>query len=321
MPDTSTHAQVQRELFLRSFFTVSPPDELAALLTARMKDRVFQPGEVIYARGAPSGPMFWVTRGTVELTAPGERAWVFQDRSFLGGNDANAGQPHVRTAQARTQVHAIEIHFEEYLMILEDFSDFALAMLSQGALRTWEASLQAAPHGVFGPSVEPTGEWLARRSLDEVQRLLILRDSRPFERAPVQALVTLARQTREVRYRAGEVLFRAGEANTGMMLVADGRLRVTHDDPIIESGVGPGNLCQGVIELPEGPRRVTATAATDVVLLRIGHEDLYDAMEEHFGLARSWWVYMGRENSRVRLAAARLAQRAEDTAELEARAV
>ncbi|MEO1233991.1 MAG: cyclic nucleotide-binding domain-containing protein [Myxococcota bacterium] len=320
MPE-ATHAQVQRELFLRSFFSVSPPDELASLLTERMKDRLFQPGQVIYERGTLPGAMFFITHGVVELVAPGEAPWVLEDRSFIGAIDANAGQRHPRTARARTRVRAIEMHFEEYLMILEDFFDFAKSMLAQGAQRTWETSLRAAPDGVFGPSVEPTGEWLARGSLDEVQRLLVLRNSRPFERAPVQALVTLARQTREVRYHGGEVIFRAGDPNHGMMMVADGRLHVTHDAPPIDSWVGPGNFAQGVIELPGGPRRVTATAATDVVLLRIAHEDLFDAMEEHFGLARSWWVYQGRENSRARLAAARRSAREDEASPTDAVAV
>ena len=36
------------------------------------------------------------------------------------------------------------------------------------------------------------------------------------------------------------------------------------------------------------------------MLLRIRHEDVFDAMEEHIGLLRAWWRYMGEENRRAR---------------------
>lgn len=283
-----------------------PPPDFAELLAARMKDRVFEANEIIYERGQAPGRMFFITEGKVALEAPDREPWLFEDHSLIGAIDANTEQPHRRTARAIQRSRAIEIHFEEYLNLLEDFFDFAKNMLIQAAHRTWEASLRVAPHQVFGPSVEPDGAWLARARLDEVQRIMILRNSRPFERAPVQALVTLARDATERRFQEGQSLWSAGDRNDGMYLVADGRLRVHHDQPQLEGWVGPGNFAQGVIELAPKPRVYSVDAQTDVVALRLSHEDLFDAMEEHFGLARSWWVYMGRENYRVREAYARM---------------
>lgn len=300
MPDSS-YAQVQRELFLRTFFDAAPPAELAELLAARMQDRVYEREEIIYEKGSESGPMYFIADGQVALEAPGDEPWLLEAPAFIGGIDANAEQPHRRTARALSRVHVIKMHFQEYLSVLEDFFDFAKSMLVQGAHRTWESSMRVAPDRVFGPSVAPDGRWLALDHLDDVQRIMVLRSSRAFERAPVQALVTLARFAREVRYRKNERLWTAGDLNDGMHIVVDGRVRSFLDDPLVEGLVGPGDFAQGVIEIAPKPKVFSAEAESDVVLLSISHEDLFDAMEEHFGLARSWWVYMGRENHRVRM--------------------
>lgn len=303
MPD-AVHARVQRELFIRSFFDTTPPAELAELLAAQMRDRVFERGEVIYERGHPSGQMFFITEGTVELSAPGEEPWVIEDRAFIGGIDANSGEPHHRTARARTRIRAIEMHFESYLTLLEDFFDFAKNTLIQGARRTHETSLELAPDGLYLEPTEPSGKWLTKGHLDDVQRLIALRAARAFACAPVQPLVTLARQAIEERHASGETLFQAGEASRGMFVVIDGRVTIRHTAPEIRCMVGPGDLALGVLAIVPEPYPFSAFAETPSVVLRIGHEDLFDAMEEHFGLGRSWWAYTGRENERIRQALA-----------------
>lgn len=299
MPDTAHH-QVQRQLFLRTFFEVSPPAELAELLAERMRDRRFAPDEVLFERGQPPGPMFFVTSGTISMEAPGEEPWVFEGQSFVGAIDANSGQPHPRTARALTPVSAIEIHFEEYLMLLEDFFDFARATLIQGAQRTMQTALRLAPDGVLPPPRPSRGRWLPLPHLDQVQRLVALRDSDPFGRAPVQALVSLARASEEVRASAGERILGAGDEPTGVDLLIDGRAEVTHDEPQLRAEVGQGQFLFGVSAIVPAPNPFSAWAKTDCVLLRVPHEELFDAMEEHFGLLRSWWTYMGRENHRAR---------------------
>lgn len=299
MPDTP-HDQVQRQLFLRTFFDVSPPVELATLLARRMRDRNFQEGELLFERGQPSGALFFVTSGNVALEAPGEEPWLMEGQSFLGAIDANAGQPHRRTARALTPVHAIEMHFEAYLSLLEDFFDFAKSMVVQGAMRTLDTALRLGPDGVLSPSSPQTGRWSGIERLDPVQRIIALRHSAPFGNAPVQSLVSLAGASREIRLSAGERLVSAGDSIKGLDLLIEGATRTTHDDPHIEASAGPGQFPLGVIAIVPKPAPFTTHATTDAILLRIPHEDLFDAMEEHFGLLRAWWTYMGRENHRAR---------------------
>lgn len=303
MPD-STRARIERELFLRSYFEDSPPSELAELLAERMRDRRFEPGELLYEQGQPSGPMFFISRGTVELYAPGLEPWVFEDRSLLGALDANSHRPHARSARAVTRVHAVEMHFEEYLMLLEDFFDFARAMVQQGARRAHETALQLGSSGMFRTPQPPAARWLERRELDGVHKLMVLKSSFAFAHAPVQPLVTLTRAAEERRFARGERIFGAGDTNKGLWFVAEGGVRIHHDDPKIDGLVGPGDMCLSLLGIVDEPYAYSATAASDVVLILITHEDLFDAMEENFGLVRAWWRYMGEENTRLREARA-----------------
>ena len=307
MPEEARN-KVQRQLFIRSFFEISPPPELAELLAERMRDRIFEENDVIFARGEPSGSIFFVTSGQVELSAPNEAPWVFEGKAFIGGFDANIGRNHQRTARALSRSLAVEIHFDEYLMILEDFFDFSRSMIVLGSERTSEASLNLAPYDVLSKPTRPVGKWLDHTYLDEVQRLLVLHNSAPFCHAPIQALVDLAHYAIEERYREGEAILTVNDHNTGMHIIADGLVRTHLDTPFIQSMAGPGDLVLGVGALPLKPYIYSATAATDVVILRLSHEDLFDGMEEHFALTRSWWVYLGDENERIRSEIARQKQ-------------
>lgn len=303
MPDTA--ARVQRELFLRAFFEASPPKELAELLADRMKDRYFEPGGTLYEQGQPPGSIFFLTEGMVELTLEGERPWVFEDRAFLGAIDANMGQPHPRTARAKTRVKAIEIHFEEYLAVLEEFFDFAKEVLVRGARATHEREMELAPYDALPPPRRAVGRWLDFARLDEVQRVMILRDSAPFHRAPVQALVNLAGHATVERFSPGETILHEEDISHGIHLLADGLAKVTCENPILRSQVGPGDLLLGPGNLVPRPHPFGVSAETNAIVFCIPHEDLFDAMEEHMGVTRSWWAYMGKENRRIHEVGAR----------------
>lgn len=302
MPD-ALHTRVQRELFVRSFFDVAPPGELVELLAEEMRDRVFESGDVIYARGQPSGRVFFITLGTVELSAPDSEPWVLEDRALIGAIDANNGEPHERTARAKTRVRAIEVHFDAYLTLLEDYFDFAKDSLIEGARRTHQFALDLAPDGLY-PAPRPGASDRMNPRRDDIQKLVALRATRAWGGAPVQPLVTLARTAYELRFSAGDTIFRADTPSEGLHVLIDGLIEIHHSEPLVRCLVGSGEVVFGVFGIVPGTYPFSAVARTDLALLRLAHEDIFDAMEEHFGLTRSWWVYMGRENTRIRHARA-----------------
>lgn len=299
MPDAA-HERVQRELFLRTLFDIPPPSELAELLAAKMKDRHFEAGDFIYERGQPSGTMVFIHRGTVELIAPGEEPWVYVDRAFIGAIDANMRRPHVRSARAVTALDAVEIHFEEYQMLLEDFFEFQKASLLQSARSTFETAMSLAHDELFEAPALETSSWLSHPAMDQVQRMMALRRAHAFESAPVQALVTLAEHADEIRLAEGETLFKAGAPNQGFMVLVKGLVEVSATSPKLRGRLGPGCSVPGIIALDPRPPLMTAVAATEAIVLRIAHEDLFDAFEEHADLIRAWWKFMGAETERIR---------------------
>jgi CRP-like cAMP-binding protein len=62
---------------------------------------------------------------------------------------------------------------------------------------------------------------------------------------------------------------------------------------------GPGDLVAHTASLAPGPRRFTATALSDTVVLGIDREALHDRMEEHFDLVRSILAFLAGEQDRI----------------------
>ncbi|MBX2812553.1 MAG: cyclic nucleotide-binding domain-containing protein [Myxococcales bacterium] len=298
MPDTK-HTYIQRELFIRSFFGVPTPAEMVELLVERMTDKVFSPGDILYTEGDLPGEIFFVTEGTVELTTNGQSPWIYSGTSFLGSIDATIEQAHSRTARALTRVCASVMSFDEYVRITEDFFDFAKNTMLLLVKATYDKALKLAPDEIFPKTQQPTGWSRDYTYLDEVQRILVLRNTAPLRNASVQALALLAQHTIEERYQEGEILFTAGDRNLGVSFVADGWVSVHTQTPPTMSKVGPGWPMLGIVSFSPDAYILSATARTDVIILRIPHEDMYDAMEEHFALTRSWWQYIAAENKRV----------------------
>lgn len=297
--------RVEHALFVRSIFTVRPPTRVVSQLAARMRDHTYRRGDTIFERGQPSHAVYFVVDGVVELEAPGESPWAFERGSMIGIGDATLARPHVRTARATTPAHLVSIEFEDYVDILEDNFEYTKTMLEATMAGIHEQALALAPDGVFAPhdlrGVAPLPVKVGE-DVDEMRCLLALRDVRALSVAPVQPLVTLAR-TCEVRHLEPEArLFGAGEPATALFVVAAGAVELTHAQyrATFETGALVG--AHAAIGYREHPHRAVAAAPTTVLVLQ--KEDVYDVMEDHFGLARRLFGWLAEENERARVALA-----------------
>ena len=232
-------AIVQRELFIRSFFPVKPPERVTNQLVATMRDVDFPAGAVIFRAGDPPDQLFFISSGTVRLEAPGEKPWIFETASVIGILDAGLRRPRKRTCIASTNVHAIVIDFEDYAEIMEDNFDFAKTTMMTAAGALHQLSLGLPPERVFAPpEVEnPAGVEVLRegRALNQIERLIVLHNARYFLGAPIQSLVTLAKLAKEERWSAGQTLFSPGEPALAIRIVASGTVRVTREYPRIDA--------------------------------------------------------------------------------------
>lgn len=298
-------ALVVRELFIRSFFPTRPPDRVANQFVASMRDIDFPAGTEIFHAGDPPSRLFFVVTGRVRLEAPGENPWILENESVIGILDAGLQRPHKRTAIAETHVHAIAMDFEDYVEILEDNFEFSKNMLIRVLGTVHQLSLQLPPDRVF-PAPEEQQALIkdevlqTGRSLNQIERLMVLHDSRYFQGAPIQALVTLARLAKEETWNDGDVLFQPGDPCDRIRIVARGTIEVRRTRPRIRAPFGPGGLVCAAAAIGNTTYEYEGTALTEATTLAIAKEDLYDVMEDHFGLAITMFGFVARENERVR---------------------
>ncbi len=269
------------------------------MMVQAMKEQNFDIGQTIYAEGSPSGNVYFVVEGKVELTAENEEPWHFEKGAMLGVIDANGKNPHRRTARATTPVRTLYMNFDEYLAALEENFDFTYKMMQMTSRDIFELSLGLPSHEVFAPPSQAKPGWYQRPSLNEIQRLLVLHQAGPFQHAPIQPLVMLARLTHEDRFEAGQEIT-CPDDQRYICVVADGLVSTRSEEPAVTGHFGAGDIMYGVGCISDVPDTFTSVAVEPTVILHISLEDMIDAAEEHSGMIRSWFNYVGQTNVRAR---------------------
>ena len=295
-PRESTHA-VERELFLRSMTFDRRVSGAWNQLGNAMRDEFFGAGSFLYKEGSPADAIYFIVRGTVELIAPGIEPRELGSRSVVGIIDAQLERPHTRSALAKTDVEALVVSTDDWFEVFEDNFESTRSLILFLAAGLHELTLEL-PNGGFsdpddaGPMPEPD-------PLPLVERVLTLREVRMFERASIQALVSLAPVAVEVRVRKGELLFAPDQIQGEFLVVARGLVELERENPRLVARFGPASVVGGSAALGDAERFYSARALSDSVLLRIREEDFFDVMEDHFDLARSVLAFMAEQRDHV----------------------
>jgi CRP-like cAMP-binding protein len=279
---------VEREIFLRSMALGRPPSRDNRQMGEAMREEFFPAGTVIYRVGDPSDEIYFVVRGTISLTKEGTVTRNLDARSVVGILDAIRERPHDRTATALTDVEALVLRDEDRLEMLEDSFEYTRDIILFSLIGLHELMLELpdmglAEPGESSPPVEPPEP----DPLPMIERVLTLRDAPAFGRASIQPLVSLAQLATEVRVRAGEMLFRAGEVTGVFFVVARGCVELERSDPPGLARFGPAAIVGGIPALGDAERIYSARAVGDSVLLCFRESDFFDVLEDHFELARS----------------------------------
>ena len=295
--------RVGLEILARSFLGMRPPDRVMRQLGTIMREIDAPEGTVLYERGAPSNEVFMIREGRVALVGDDDSRWIFEDQSMIGVVDATLDRAHARTAVVEARVHGAKVAFADYLEVLEDNFDFTMRLMQRGFWLAYQTGLRLAPDGVFPPPSEDVVLMHCcegKDRLDTFARLTVLDRSVLLRDAPVQPLVTLANHAEEVRVGTGERILERGAPNTAFLIVATGLVECRRTDPDVVARFGPGDLVSGAAAVGSDENELDAVALEPSVLLRISREDLYDVMEDHFGVVRAMFAYNARDNARVR---------------------
>ncbi len=295
--------RIELELLVRTFLGVDPPDRMMRQLAAVVRDFDAPPGTVLYEQGTPPGELFLVANGVVALIGDDGSRWEFEGQSLLGVVDATLDRPMTRRAVVESHAYGARLSLSDYIDVLEDNFDFAKRAMERAFRMVHETASELPPDLVFRPpSVDAVldGRGADPRPLEMVERLMVLYRSNVLATAPLQPLASLAALAEEERWDEGEVIERPGTPLHSLRFIASGAVRAERTSPPVVGAFGPSDVLSGSSAIGLETTQYTMTATAPTRTLRVLKEDLFDVMEDHFGLAGTLFKCNAVENERIR---------------------
>lgn len=118
-----------------------------------------------------------------------------------------------------------------------------------------------------------------------IEKILFLKNVDIFSETIPESLLNVASVANEFSVAKGEEIFAEGDPSVYLYLVVTGEIRITREER--EIFIARANESFGLVGLVEERRRATrAMALSDSTLLRIGHSDLFDLMEDYPTITR-----------------------------------
>jgi CRP-like cAMP-binding protein len=158
---------------------------------------------------------------------------------------------------------------------------FVSAGFAAGAIIYYSASLFLEKKGAAVRYVTQFREYaLARKQSAASERIKLLAASDLMRHLPAEEIEEILPCIREQELKAGEILFRVGDAGDALYIVAHGKVEVlTNGRPCADASgsaiavLGEGHAFGEMSLLSGGPRTATIRAVEDTGLLKIGKDD------------------------------------------------
>ncbi|MGD0674013.1 MAG: cyclic nucleotide-binding domain-containing protein [Polyangiaceae bacterium] len=302
MAETGPSDRVAREMFLLTLGGDTRDLGWALNRTvASLRDVFVGPGEPVYSQGDPAEEHYFLVSGEVKLTRPGAKDWIMGERSVIGSLDMLHERSRTRTATATVATHLLAMRSEDWWGLLEDRFELSNRVVLNLSAAIHALRLRPSPLGGFDETASPGGPPAGKTAgvgqrgpLNLIARTLLLRTVPIFARGSIQTLTALSEVASEVRASDGQLLFPRGALGRQLAVVVEGQVTASRDPAAPSHSFGPGALVVGTATIARGADyEVHASGATRV--LAIPTDDYYDAMEDHFSLARSALVALAEE--------------------------
>jgi HEAT repeat protein len=151
-----------------------------------------------------------------------------------------------------------------------------------------EAAIETFLSSPTGSGFSRTGEWslgAIRGLLREkgvapmllIEKVITLKAVEMFARTAEDVLADVAALAEEVRYKAGEVIFRKGDAGESLYVIVHGEVKV-HDEDQVLTRLKDKSVFGELAVLDPEPRSASVTAITDAHLLRLDREAFLELM-------------------------------------------
>ena len=135
----STFTLIEKTAFLKGVDVLSRiPTEALAELAARTRELHADAGDVLYREGDPYRGVYLVVSGTLELRKGRALIRLLRSGMSVGELWLGAGEPHSYTLTATEHSHVLHVSHEDMLDAMNDFPEFAAAMVQSFARRIHE---------------------------------------------------------------------------------------------------------------------------------------------------------------------------------------
>lgn len=292
----SEHAagHVQSVLALRTFagFASLGPGELAVLAEI-LRPRFFPAGTTILSPGTPVKAFHMIVDGRVKILKNGRLLREFGSKDVVGGLAAFTRDPDGAHVVAIDDTLTFECDRDDMEEVFEDNFTIQLAVLRGLARQAIELRKQLGVRAGFAEYdenlVEPkVGElWL-------VERMSFLKKTLPFGDAHVEAIAALAQSATELRFEAGQRLWREGDESGFTITLLNGTVDCVSSEAH-KFEFQPLSVLGAIDSMAAIPRWYEAVCRTPIIALRGETENLIDFMEDHPSLATE----MSRLNARM----------------------
>lgn len=295
--------RLERLIILRTIpvFRDLPPEEVSARAD-RMVECRWKKGEYLLREGEPVVHSHLVFRGKVQLRKGGRTLRTFGPRSAIGGIAAFAEDPEGYDAIALEDTITLRNDIENIWDTFEDHFEMMRNVFHGIAAETLMLRRRIRPDFGF-KSTDWTPCPCMPAPLDLVGRIARLREALPFAGARLEAIADLARESTELRLQEPTELWKVGDEGTHWLNIQHGIVRLEAEDGTVLR-FGPGDTIGALETMSNQPRWFSATTEGPFVAVEVRGEQLFDVLEDHFGMAQAMTRAMARGQLHVMVAAA-----------------
>ncbi len=275
---------IGRILALRTFpgFLGLDPSDLATMAEVSELNW-FARGDEMIAPGRPVTHIHMLLEGAVDILKDGEVARRLEARGAVGGLAALAGSEQGQHVVAAEPTLSLMLAVEDMFDVFEDNFRLASAVLkamTREMLNT-RRSLQGGP-GYNPPEPGPPASEVPELGL--VEKMMWTHRALPFGKDFIEAIAELSSAAQEVRVKSGTVLWKASDPSDDYFGIVSGVLAgVTNEGQAFRFG---SKSMVGILDaLSSSPRWYTATAETDLVMIRFEPRVYFEILEDHTDMA------------------------------------
>lgn len=274
---------LERTLYLRSLepFSDMPLGDLA-IFAQKARERFFRKGSTILRKEEELASFHHIVEGQVRVQGREYGDRVLGPNHGIGFLSFISRRNIGVDATTETDTTTLEFNGDDFNDILEDSFRILLHTMRAVANRTMSVRKKSVDGEYFAPAenLPPPPD----RELDLFERLLYWTRGGAYQHRSMDAMIELAKASKEVRVEEGHRFWSEGQVSGHVKLILAGTVRCTVPDGRAFR-CGPGYPLGNIESMAGQPRWFDAVAEGPMVLLDAETDAFLDVLENHSQMA------------------------------------